>query len=368
MTASRTRSERNRGRKSGWQAVGPAVVGGLACLAVAGVAFAWVSGGLWPESQRAAVASSSSLSSAASAGVDGTMTPNVSVATSAGVDVEVPDVIGKRVQVAGALITAAGLTVQTRVVGPSEYAGSPDAVLTQRPVPRARVGSGSVVVLTYQPQLGLSPGGRRYVVAIDAGHQATPDLALESDGPGSKSLKPKVSAGAIGVDSGQLEHAVSLAIALRTRDALTAAGVKVVMIRTKDDVDISNSERARIANKAGADLVVRIHQSTSTDISLSGATAYYPSGNDWVRPIESASRVAATKLENALVAATGMQSRGVVGRRDLAGFNYSKVPSVMLECGYLSNRDEDLRLATPAYRARVTTGIVTGVLDFLRSR
>lgn len=319
-------------------------------------------------SPRIAIAADASASAMAGAGVDGTPTPGAASTASASVDVEVPDVVGKPVLVAGALITAAGLTVQTRVVEPAGYAGEPNGVLAQSLVPRVRVRSGSVVVLTYQPQLGLSARGRRYVVAIDAGHQATPDLVLEPEGPGSTALKPKVSAGAIGVESGQQEHAVALAIALRARDALEAAGVKVVMIRTKDGADLSNSERARIANKAGADLVIRIHQSASTDLALSGATAFYPSGNGWVRPIESASRIAATILESAVVRATGLHARGIAGRRDLAGFNYSTVPSVMLECGYLSNREDDARLATPAYRARIATGIVAGALDYLRSR
>lgn len=368
MSTSRTRSERNRHRQTGWRAAAPLVAGGFVCVLALGAAFSWALGGPWAGAGRAPVASDAFATSSVATGADGTATPHAASVTSAGVDVEVPDVVGKPVLVAGALITAAGLTVQTRVAEPGSYAGKTDAVLAQRPVSGARVGSGSVVVLTYQPQLGLSPDGRRYVVCIDAGHQLTPDGALEPDGPGSTMRKPKVSAGAVGVSTGQQEHALSLAIALRVRDALSAAGVRVVMFRTCDDVNVSNSERARLGNKAGADLVVRIHQSSSADVALSGVTAYYPSGNSWARPIESASRTAATALENAVVGATGARKRGIEGRSDLAGFNYSTVPSVMLETGYLSSREEDARLATAPYRARIATGIVTGVLDYLHSR
>jgi len=343
----------------------PLAAGAVLCLLALGAVAAWALGGPWATHSRVAVAPDSTTALSSKSGVDGTAT--AAVATS-GVDVEVPDVVGKSVRVAGALITAAGLTVQTRVAEPADYAGKADAVLTQRPAHGVRVGSGSVVVLTYQPQLGYSATGKRYVVAIDAGHQSTPDLALEPDGPGSTVLKPKVSASAIGVGTGQQEHAVSLAIAQRVRDALAAAGVKVVMIRVKNDVNISNSERARVGNRAEADLVIRIHQSASTDLTLSGVTAFYPSGNDWIAPIEAASRKAAESVEAAVVSATGARKRGIIGRRDLAGFNYSTVPSVMLECGYLTNKSEDARLATDAHRARIATGIVTGVLDYLRTR
>ena len=79
----------------------------------------------------------------------------------------------------------------------------------------------------------------------------------------------------------------------------------------------------------------------------------------------SVSRLAATALEGSVARATGARKAGIVGRSDLSGFNYSTVPSVMLECGFLSNRADDANLATAAYRARVATGIVTGVLAFL---
>lgn len=369
MTGTRSRSERNRHRRAGWRRVAPLVAGAFVCLFAAAALLVWVFGGPWTGAAiPATVADSTVAPSGALTAADGTTTLAASSAASAGIDVEVPNVLGKSVRVAGALITASGLTVQTRVARPSDFAGEPEGVLVQAPVAGVRVGSGSVVMLTYQPQLGLSASGRRFVVVIDAGHQTTPDLDLEPDGPGSAVLKPKVSASATGIATGQQEHGVSLAIALRVRDALKAAGVKVVMVRTRDDVNIANSERARIGNKAKADLVIRIHEGFSSDGSLSGATAFYPSGNTWARPIESASRAAATAIENAVVSATGARKRGIVGRSDLSGFNYSTVPSVMLECGYLSNRFEDARLATAAYRARIATGIVTGALDYLRAR
>lgn len=282
-------------------------------------------------------------------------------------EVEVPDVQGKTVRVAGALLAASGLTVQTRVSDVNGFSVVREGVLKQWPAPGARVQNGSVVTLTYQPLLGLASGGRPFVVVVDAGHQAKPDPALEPQGPGSKLMKPKVSAGVVGVVTGGRESSESLAIALHLRDVLLAVGADVVMVRTSESVDISNSERARIGNEAHADLVVRVHQSFSPDGSLAGVTAFYPSGNAWVAGIEAASKDAAQRLEDAVVQAVGAKRRGIVGRADLSGFNYSQVPAVMIECGYLSNRVEDAQMSSEVYRTKLSNGIAAGVMGYLRS-
>jgi N-acetylmuramoyl-L-alanine amidase len=284
------------------------------------------------------------------------------------VAIEVPSVLGKPVQVAEALIAAAGLTVQTRVGEVADFAGSPDSVLSQSPAANTLIPPRSVVTLTYQPRIGPAAAGGRFVVVIDAGHQARPDLTLEPDGPGSATMKPKVSAGVTGVASGRSESAEVLAIALRVRDALKAFGVGVVMVRTTENVNIANSERARIGNSAHADLVVRIHEGFSTDGSLEGVTTYFPSGNPRGDTIEPTCRASALALEDAVRAATGAVGHDIVGRSDLSGFNYSTVPTVMVECGYLSNRFEDAKLATPEYRMKVGNGIAAGVIAYLKSR
>ena len=305
--------------------------------------------------------SMSSQDGTASAGATG------SVMGTSGVDIEVPNVEGKTVRVAQALITASGLTVQTRVSDVDGFASVSEAVLGQWPAAGARVGVGSVVTLTYQPQLGNAPDGHRFVVVIDAGHQSKPDLTLEPDGPGSTVMKPKVSAGAIGVATGQRESAESLAIALHLRDVLKAVGADVVMVRTSENVNVANSQRARIGNTAHADLVVRVHESSSTDGSLAGVTTFFPSGNSLVVPIQAASKTAAQLLEDSVVKMVGAKRIGIAGRSDLSGFNYSRVPTVMIECGYLSNRVEDAQMAETPYRTKLANGIAAGVLAYLRS-
>jgi N-acetylmuramoyl-L-alanine amidase len=359
-----TRAERNKRAYARSRALVPALVGAGVLLVIAVVVGIVMLVSAAPAPQAAVLSAAATSSDAGS----GTLSSGSASGTISGVAIEVPNVVGKSVQVAEALVSAAGLTVQTRVSDVATVGGTADSVVEQSPSAGAQVQAGSVVTLTYRPQLGLAPSGAPFVVVIDAGHQAKPDLGLEPVGPGAKTRKPKVSAGATGSATGAQESVESLAIAVLARDALKAAGVDVVMIRTADDVDISNAERAKIGNRAKADLVVRIHQSASTDGLLQGITTFYPSGNSWVAPIEMASLGAAQFLEDATMQATGATAHPIVGRSDLSGFNYSTVPVVMIECGYLSNRDEDARMATPAYQAKLASGIATGVMAYLRSQ
>jgi len=114
------------------------------------------------------------------------------------------------------------------------------------------------------------------VVVIDPGHQAKADNSPEPIGPGSSITKPKVASGTAGVVTGVPESKLALAVGLKLRDSLAAHGIKVVMTRTTQNVNISNSQRAQIANKAHADLFVRIHADGSTDHSTHGIHVLYP--------------------------------------------------------------------------------------------
>ena len=286
--------------------------------------------------------------------------------TASAADIEVPVLTGKSIQVAEALLGAAGLTVQTRVADPAVAGIEPGLVISQWPLPNALVSPGAQVVVTYQAQ--SAPVVVQYVVVIDAGHQQKANLALEPIGPGSPERKPKVAGGATGVATRIPEYKQTLAISLKLRDALVARGVKVVMVRTTNNVDIPNSKRAAIGNDAKADLVVRVHLNGSTDDAVHGILTLYPDGNPWVTPISAASKKAAEAIQAAVVAATAASSQGIDGSSLMAGFNYSKRPSVIVECGYLSNAAEDRLIATVAYQQRIADGIAGGVMSYLEGK
>lgn len=105
-------------------------------------------------------------------------------------------------------------------------------------------------------------------IAIDPGHQAKGNSAKEPIGPGAKETKAKVTTGATGTFTKQKESELVLKVALQLEKALKQEGYNVIMTRRTNNVNISNSERAKIANDANADVFIRIHADSYSDASV----------------------------------------------------------------------------------------------------
>ena len=98
------------------------------------------------------------------------------------------------------------------------------------------------------------------VVCIDPGHQAQANSGQEPVGPGAAETKAKVTGGATGVVTRQAEHALVLTLAFKIKERLERYGVTVVMTRSSANVDISNAQRAAVANEAERDVMrARLH-------------------------------------------------------------------------------------------------------------
>ncbi len=211
----------------------------------------------------------------------------------------------------------------------------------------------------------LAPASGK-VVVIDPGHQAHANSGLEPVGPGSSTKKEKVSSGTAGVVTGIPESRLVLTVGLKLRDSLKAHGIKVVMTRTSQDVDLTNIARAQIANAAHADLFVRIHADGATGSSTNGIHVLYPATTKgWTDDIAAASKKAASIAQRDLVAATGAKDRGIDARSDMTGFNWSDVPVILPEIGFMTNPAEDRALATASYQDKIVKGLAQAILEFL---
>ena len=208
---------------------------------------------------------------------------------------------------------------------------------------------------------------QRATVVIDPGHDLRANSATEPIGPGSSTMKIKDGGGTHGVVSGLREADLNLRVALRLRTLLERTGMRVVMTRTRTaGASIGNIARARIANREGAALFLRIHADGSTDPSARGTHTLYPAlRKGWTDDVYGESRRAARIVQRELRAALGFPDRGLQERSDFTGFNWANVPVVLVEMGFMTNPTEDRLLATSAYQQRAAIGLCHGTLAFL---
>ena len=310
-----------------------------------------------------------------SVGGDSTsLATSASVASAGAGMVEVPKLVGLRADEAVVVLETAGFKIAFIDVGSAVSSDASRVVQSQQPVGGTVLSTDATVTIMAPPQLGgvSKPKASRkqndapkYVVCIDPGHQAHTDVKLEPVGPGSKTEKPRATGGTTGVATGIPEYEIALQLSMNLKKRLEAAGVKVVMTRTTNDVSLPNSVRANIANKAKADLFIRIHTGISTEPDDSGIATLYPSKNKWTAGIVSPSRAAAAAIELAMCRSTGAKDRGAQRQPGVAGFNWSTVPSVLVEAGFLSNPLEDRLMASPKYQDKVAQGATDGVLAYL---
>lgn len=186
-----------------------------------------------------------------------------------------------------------------------------------------------------------------YTIVIDAGHGGR-------DG------------GSVGV-SGTVEKELNLSYAKSLQKLLKNAGVNVVMTRLSDDglyaKDDNNKKlsdmRARrdIINKAMPSLVVSIHMNSFPTDSCKGAKTFYQPGSD-------ISFRAAKSIQNSLSYYIDNASQ-TVSSGDYYILNCTKYTSVLIECGFVSNPQEEQLLKTQEYRDEFVYGVYCGIAMFL---
>lgn len=210
---------------------------------------------------------------------------------------------------------------------------------------------------------------RDKIIVIDAGHQAKGNSDTEPLGPGSDEPKTKVSSGTSGDFSNTEEYELNLRVALALRDELIQRGYSVVMIRETHDVDISNAERAQIANDCRADACIRLHANGGETTEKGAMVVCQTKENPFpdCRAVYAESRKLSECLLDAYCQTSGIgryETLPIWETDTMTGINWSAVPTTILEMGFMSNQEDDLRMAEESFAKDAATGIANGLDNY----
>lgn len=197
-------------------------------------------------------------------------------------------------------------------------------------------------------------------IGINPGHQTKTIFKKYPIAPGSKEKAYGCKVGTAGRWTRVNEYEVVLDVGLKLAEMLTEEGATVVLTRTKNNVSLTNIQRANILNKAGVDVALQLHCNGSSNTKKNGLSAFYRTTGSWVAE----SKSLAKHLCREISAASGLYNKGTEAYNGYMSLNYSTTPAVLLEMGYMSNKKEDKLLATESFRKKLAYGIKEGLCSY----
>lgn len=168
--------------------------------------------------------------------------------------------------------------------------------------------------------------------------------------------------GAVSI-SGVKEADINLEIALRLKDVLKRRGYDVVMTRQEDislgeDKDGDMRRRRELIETSGQAITISIHQNFFPDSSCSGPQVFYAETSPEGR-----------KLADIIQQHVNVASAAAKPRLAMTGDYYivksGSVPAVIIECGFISNPEEEAKLLTPSYQLKLAKAIADGAQEYL---
>lgn len=189
------------------------------------------------------------------------------------------------------------------------------------------------------------------VIIIDAGH-GKPDMGAESD-------------------DGITEEQINLKIALKLQNLLEQSGATVILtrsdensicdinsktIRQKKISDVKN--RVKIGNESSADIFVSIHLNKISEEQYWGWQCFFKKGDD------SSNKLAKSIQENLNEAIQKDNKRVAMKLENVYIIKNVEIPISIVECGFLSNDEEEKQLLEDVYQNKLAWGIYNGIIDY----
>lgn len=175
-------------------------------------------------------------------------------------------------------------------------------------------------------------------------------------------INGKVDPGAIGQKLRLSEVDFNTPVSIKLKNKLTQAGAKVIMVREKDPVYTTLYQRAMIANNNSADAFISIHgDSSPSNPNAKGIGVYIYDGDLRLTSVaqKDIRNEFAQIILSELIKSTS--SNGSVKVGNFAVLRENEVPSVLIECGFLSTPEEEYLLSTEAYQEKLAEGMYRGI-------
>ena len=206
---------------------------------------------------------------------------------------------------------------------------------------------------------------RKKTIVLAPGHSQIVTGGTEPLGPGSMEKKSRDTSGTQGTTTGVPEYQLTLKIAKELKRELISRGYRVILTRENHKKGLSCRERAEIANHAEADAFLRIHANGSSDSTVNGAMTICTTENSpYVsKKVTKKSKRLSEVLLDAYTEATGAKKEFVWETDSMSGNNWSRVPTTIIEMGYMTNPTEDRNMQKKSYQKKMIKGLADGI-DF----
>ena len=193
------------------------------------------------------------------------------------------------------------------------------------------------------------------VIILDAGH-GLPDQGAESK-------------------NGVTENEINLVITLKVQKLLEQAGATVILTRSDENgiydldkntlrekkvSDIKN--RVKIGNNSSANIFVSIHLNKIPQSEYSGWQTFFKKNDENSRKL---AKLIQTNLNEAIQRENKRQEHVIIGKYIV---DHVEIPTVIVECGFLSNPEEEELLQIDEYQDKIAWGIYTGIMDYFNEK